>query len=179
MSLDRRAFLHLSAGLLAGGAGLPLAARAQASAANATPVNGGTLTYAVQQEPPGLVSLLDTNTVIRNISAKISEGLLRYDAQFRPQPLLAVRWSVSDDGLHYTFALRPNVRWHDGQPFTSNDVRFSVLTQKRLGPRGRITLANVARVDTPDALTAVIVLDKPTPYLLKALAPAELPSTPS
>ncbi|WP_321911172.1 ABC transporter substrate-binding protein [Paraburkholderia sp. J11-2] len=178
MSIDRRAFLQLSASLLASGAGMPLAARAQTAAASPTPAAGGTLTYAVQQEPPGLVSLLDTNTVIRNISAKISEGLLRYDAQFRPQPLLAVRWSVSDDGLRYTFALRPDVRWHDGQPFTSNDVRFSVLTQKRLGPRGRITLANVSRVDTPDALTAILVLDKPTPYLLKALASAELPIVP-
>ncbi|PVX81685.1 ABC transporter substrate-binding protein [Paraburkholderia unamae] len=184
MSIDRRTFLQLSAGLFASGAAVPLAARAQAagaagaSATSATPVSGGTLTYAVQQEPPGLVSLLDTNTVIRNISAKISEGLLRYDAQFRAQPLLAVRWSVSGDGLRYTFALRPDVRWHDGRPFTSNDVRFSVLTQKRLGPRGRITLANVSGVETPDALTAVIVLDKPTPYLLKALASAELPIVP-
>ncbi|MEX3633391.1 ABC transporter substrate-binding protein [Paraburkholderia sp. BR14320] len=188
MRLDRRHFIQSSLALLSAGAldssvRLAHAASAAASSsalagANAAPVQGGTLTYAVQQEPPSLVSLLDTNTVIRNISAKITEGLLRYDAQFRPQPLLAIAWSTSADGLHYTFRLRPGVKWHDGENFTSADVRYSILTQKRLGPRGRITLANVERVDTPDPLTAVIVLGKPTPYLIKALSSAELPIVP-
>ncbi|MFP4890300.1 ABC transporter substrate-binding protein [Paraburkholderia sp. EG304] len=188
MRLDRRHFIQgslalLSAGALDASVRLAHAASAAASSsalagANAAPVQGGTLTYAVQQEPPSLVSLLDTNTVIRNISAKITEGLLRYDAQFRPQPLLAIAWSTSADGLHYTFRLRPGVKWHDGENFTSADVRYSILTQKRLGPRGRITLANVERVDTPDPLTAVIVLGKPTPYLIKALSSAELPIVP-
>lgn len=166
----------LSAGALGTWADLPTATAASTQAT--TPAKGGTLTYAVQQEPPSLVSLLDTNTVIRNISAKITEGLLRYDAQFKPQPLLAIAWSTSDDGLRYTFKLRPNVKWHDGESFTSADVSYSILTQKRLGPRGRITLANVERVETPDPLTAIVVLGKPTPYLIKALSSAELPIVP-
>ncbi|RAS21070.1 ABC transporter substrate-binding protein [Paraburkholderia bryophila] len=182
MGFDRRDFLHTSLAFLSAGATAAWPAFAQAATASpaqaVTPVNGGTLTYAVPQDPPSLVSLLDTNTVIRNISAKITEGLLRYDAQFRPQPLLAIEWSISADNLRYTFKLRPNVKWHDGESFTSADVRYSILTQKRLGPRGRITLANVERVDTPDPLTAVIVLAKPTPYLIKALSSAELPIVP-
>lgn len=159
-------------------AALPFLATAPAQAA-APPVQGGTLTYATDIEPPALLSLFDTNTRIRNISAKITEGLLRYDAQFRPQPLLATAWSVSGDGLRYTFKLRPGVRWHDGRDFSSADVRFSVLAQQKQGARGRITLASVERVDTPDALTAVLVLGKPTPYLIKALSSAELPIVPA
>lgn len=186
MSFDRRQFLQTSLAFLSTGTTAAWPAFANAAAAitaasagqSATPSPGGTLTYAVPQEPPSLVSLLDTNTVIRNISAKITEGLLRYDAQFRPQPLLAIAWSTSADGLQYTFKLRPGVKWHDGENFTSADVRYSILTQKRLGPRGRITLANVERVDTPDPLTAVVVLGKPTPYLIKALSSAELPIVP-
>lgn len=183
MSFDRRQFLQtslafLSAGTTAAWPVLANAATAAPAGQNATPSPGGTLTYAVPQEPPSLLSLLDTNTVIRNISAKITEGLLRYDAQFTPQPLLAIAWSASADGLQYTFKLRPGVKWHDGESFTSADVRYSILTQKRLGPRGRITLANVERVDTPDPLTAVVVLGKPTPYLIKALSSAELPIVP-
>ncbi|MFL9947592.1 ABC transporter substrate-binding protein [Paraburkholderia agricolaris] len=183
MSFDRRQFLQtslafLSAGTTAAWPVLANAATAAPAGQNATPSPGGTLTYAVPQEPPSLLSLLDTNTVIRNISAKITEGLLRYDAQFTPQPLLAIAWSTSADGLQYTFKLRPGVKWHDGESFTSADVRYSILTQKRLGPRGRITLANVERVDTPDPLTAVVVLGKPTPYLIKALSSAELPIVP-
>lgn len=182
MRFDRRQFIQTSLAVLSAGtaAAWPSLGKAASSTAgqSATPTPGGTLTYAVQQEPPSLVSLLDTNTVIRNISAKITEGLLRYDAQFNPQPLLAVAWSVSADGLRYTFRLRPNVKWHDGESFTSADVRYSILTQKRLGPRGRITLANVERVDTPDLLTVVVVLGKPTPYLIRALSSAELPIVP-
>ena len=158
-------------------AALPFAATAQA---NPPPiVEGGTLTFAVPQEPTSLVSFLDTKTDNRNVSAKVTEGLLRYDAKFSPQPLLATSWQVSADGLKYTFRLRPGVKWHDGRDFTAEDVRYSVLTQKKQGPRGRITLANVERVDTPDPLTAVIVLSQPAPFLIKSLSSAELPIVPS
>ncbi|MDP9891064.1 peptide/nickel transport system substrate-binding protein [Variovorax boronicumulans] len=173
--LDRfkfsRRLLHLAL------AALPFAAVAQTKAP--TPVGGGTLTYAVSQEPTSLVSFLDTKTDNRNISAKVTEGLLRYDAKFNPQPLLATSWQVSADGLKYTFKLRPGVKFHDGRDFTAEDVRYSVLTQKKQGPRGRITLANVERVDAPDPLTAVIVLSKPAPFLIKSLSSAELPIVPS
>lgn len=184
MTLNRRQFLHTSAALLSIGAsaGLPRIANAATAAATTTTttaaIDGGTLTYAVPEDATQLVSFLDTNTRNRNISAKITEGLLRYDAQFKPQALLATSWDISADGLRYTFRLRPNVKWHDGQPFTSADVRYSLLTQQKLGPRGRISLANVERIDTPDPLTAVIVLSKPAPYLIKAFSSAELPIVP-
>jgi peptide/nickel transport system substrate-binding protein len=185
MAFDRRNFLQTSLAFLSAGvaANWPSIAGAANTAEGpstqaVTPSSGGTLTYAVQQDPPSLISLLDTNTVIRNISAKITEGLLRYDSQFKPQPLLAIEWNISPDNLKYTFKLRPGVKWHDGENFTSAEVRYSIHTQKRLGPRGRITLANVERVDTPDPLTAIIVLSKPTPYLIKALSSAELPIVP-
>lgn len=63
-------------------ASLSFTALAQAKAP--VPVDGGTLTYAVSQEPTSLVSFLDTKTDNRNISAKVTEGLLRYDAKFNP-----------------------------------------------------------------------------------------------
>ncbi|KOC20629.1 peptide ABC transporter substrate-binding protein [Comamonas testosteroni] len=145
----------------------------------ATPVKGGTVTAVVAQEPTSLVSFLDTKTDNRDLSAKITEGLLRYDAQFKPQPLLATSWSISPDGLRYTFKLRQGVKFHDGQDFSSADVRYSLLTQKKLGPRGRITLQSLERVDTPDPHTAVLVLSKPAPFLLKSLSSAELPIVPA
>ncbi|MBV5294599.1 MAG: ABC transporter substrate-binding protein [Curvibacter lanceolatus] len=173
--LNRRLLALLLAALPLAGASLS----ASAQGSTAKPQSGGTLTLATDLEPPSLVSFLDTNTRIRNISAKIVEGLLRYDSQFKPQPLLATSWSVSPDGLRYTFKLRPGVKWHDGKDFTAADVRFSLLAQKKQGPRGRITLANLERVDTPDPLTAVLVLSKPTPFLLKSLSSAELPIVPA
>ncbi|PQV54848.1 ABC transporter substrate-binding protein [Paraburkholderia sp. BL21I4N1] len=188
MTINRRKFLHTSVTLLSAGAAValprltaaatPLTPATPAASPSNQPVDGGTLTYAVPEDATQLVSFLDTNTRNRNISAKITEGLLRYDSQFKPQPLLATSWDISADGLRYTFRLRPNVKWHDGQPLTSADVRYSLLTQQKLGPRGRISLANVERIDTPDSLTAVIVLAKPAPYLIKAFSSAELPIVP-
>ncbi|MEG0113787.1 MAG: ABC transporter substrate-binding protein, partial [Comamonas sp.] len=83
--------------------------------APATPVKGGTVTSVVAQEPTSLVSFLDTKTDNRDVSAKITEGLLRYDAKFQPQPLLATSWTVSPDGLQYRFKLRQGVKFHDGR----------------------------------------------------------------
>ena len=72
----------------------------------------------------------------------------------------------------------PNVKFHDGKPFTSADVAYSIQLLKTVHPRGRNTFANVIEVQTPDPLTAVIVLSKPAPYLIKALTAAESPMVP-
>ncbi|MFX7825255.1 hypothetical protein ABTK20_22905, partial [Acinetobacter baumannii] len=58
------------------------------------------------------------------------------------------------------------------------DVRFSLIALKRVGPRGRITFANLESVETPDPHTAILVLSRPTPYLLKALTGGESPIVP-
>ncbi len=64
--------------------------------------------------------------------------------------------------------------WHDGKPFTSADVAFSVLNiWKTYHSRGRSTFANVVAVDTPDPLTATFRLSGPAPYILSALGSPE------
>lgn len=173
MTFTRRDTLLLAG--LAGLTGLPR----PVAAAEPAPRRGGTLTFVAVGEPTTLVPLTDSNTRTRNISTKILEGLVRFDASFRPQPVLATAWSVSSDGLRHTFTLRPNVTWHDGRAFTSADVRFSLLAFKRIGPRARITFANLVDVETPDPLTAVLVLSRPTPYLLRALTGGETPILPA
>lgn len=105
----------------------------------------------------------------RSVHARLTEGDGR--AAFKPQPALATEWSVSADGLTYSFKLRPGVKWHDGRDFTSADVAYLIKLLKENHPRGRGTFAAVEKVDTPDALTAIIRLTKPAPYLLTALAP--------
>ena len=69
--------------------------------------------------------------------------------------------------------------WHDGKPFTSADVKFSLMeVLKKLHPRGSTSFQAVVDVETPDALTAVLKLDKPAPYLLSALSGYESPMVP-
>ncbi len=144
----------------------------------AEPASGGTATLLISSEPPVLTTIAHTAYNSVYISPKVTEGLLTYDFDLNPKPLLAKSWDVSGDGLRYTFNLRPGVKWHDGKPFTSADVAFSINTIKEVHPRGRNTFLNLTSVETPDDLTAVLVLSKPAPYLITALAAAETPIVP-
>src|SRR5262245_12012828 len=64
------------------------------------------------------------------------EGLVLLSSDGRPIPWLAESWSVSDDGLRWTFELRKDVTFHDGRRMTADDVRNSLVRQlpKDLGP---------------------------------------------
>jgi len=141
----------------------------------AAPARGGTATLLLSAEPPVLTTIANTAFNSVYVSPKVIEGLLTYDFELNPQPLLAKEWSVSPDGLTYTFHLRDGVKWHDGQAFTSADVAFSVKTLKEVHPRGRNTFLNLVDVETPDPLTAILKLSKPAPYLITALASSETP----
>jgi len=168
---SRRSFLGISAAALG-------AAMVGGSPAFAAPVRGGSATLLLSAEPPVLTTIAHTAFNSVYVSAKTTEGLLTYDFDLNPKPLLATEWSISPDGLTYTFKLRPGVKWHDGQDFTSADVAYSINTLKEVHPRGRNTFLNLVEVQTPDPLTAVLVLSKPAPYLISALAAAESPIVP-
>ena len=144
----------------------------------ATPARGGTAIFLLSAEPPVLTTIAHTAFNSVYVSPKTTEGLLTYDFDLNPQPLLATQWSVSDDGLRYTFKLRKGVKWHDDKPFTSDDVAFSIKTLKDVHPRGRNTFLNLVDIETPDPLTAILVLSKPAPYLITALAASESPIVP-
>jgi len=167
---SRRSFLLASVAL-----GITATARIPAMAA---PARGGTATLLLSAEPPVLTTIANTAFNSVYVSPKVIEGLLTYDFDLNPKPLLAKEWSVSQDGLAYTFKLRDGVKWHDGQPFTSADVAFSIKTLKEIHPRGRNTFLNLVDVQTPDPLTAVLRLSKPAPCLITALAASETPIVP-
>ena len=169
MSIDRRLFLQRTLWTWAG-----LSTSLADPAKAAVPSKGGSLIVAQFPEPPALTSALTTAGPAQSISAKLFDGLLRYGPNLEPLPGLATQWQVSADNLSLTFKLRAGVRWHDGEPFTSADVAFSLLeVWKRYHGRGRSTFANVVAVDRPDSLTAVLRLSKPAPYILSALMSVE------
>ena len=163
---------------LVGASALALTAGRAAAQAPATPKKGGTLNFMQNSEPQTLVALTTVATPALTVSAKVTEGLLEYDYDIEPRPQLATEWTISPDGKTYTFKLRPNVKFHDGKPFTSADVAYSIQLLKTVHPRGRNTFANVVEVKTPDPLTAILELSKPAPYLIKALTAAEAPMMP-
>ncbi|TNE42782.1 MAG: ABC transporter substrate-binding protein, partial [Alphaproteobacteria bacterium] len=128
---------------------------------------GGTLTVAVTPEPPLLTSAFHSGAANGIVSTKMMEGLIAYDQELNLHPLLAKSWEWSEDGLSLTFHLQENVKWHDGAPFTSKDVAFSLMTvSKELHSYGRSAFANMIGVDTPDDHTAIIRLSAPAKYMM-------------
>src|SRR5512139_1890907 len=92
------------------------------------PAQGGTYIEGMVGQPQAINPLLcSVNGVDRDLCSLVFNGLLRLDAHGLPQPDLAARLpEISPDGLIYTVTLRSDVRWHDGQPFTADDVLFTI-----------------------------------------------------
>lgn len=174
--ITRRRFGLLSASALGLSAfGPPVFPAVRAHAAP-TPAHGGTITHLSLVEPNILVDIL--RTARGGVNGRVVEGLIKWDLDLKPQPSLATSWDISADGLIYTFNLRPGVKWHDGELFGAPDVAFSIQTLKEIHPRLRGTFQNVEKVDVIDPLTVRIVLAKPAPYLLTALAATGTPIIP-
>lgn len=145
--------------------------------AESCPKTGGTLTYAYSQEPSALTTIATTAVPVSIIATKIFESLLDYDGPaLDPKPGLAESWTISPDHKTYTFKLRSGVKWHDGKPFTSADVKFSI--EKIVKPyhsRGKANFGKVEEITTPDPLTVVFKLAEPVPYFMKVFQPGEAP----
>src|SRR5438552_14026178 len=125
------------------------------------PKAGGVVNSVIQPEPPSLMVGLVQNGPTQMVSGNIYEGLLRYGPKLEPQPGLAESWTVSEDGKVYSFKLRKGVTWHDGKPFTSADVVFSIEFLKQTHARARGNLAQLDKVETPDDSTVVFTLKQP------------------
>lgn len=126
------------------------------------------------------------------VNKALYSSLVRYDLKtLEPVGDLAESWTVSEDGRTYTFALRKNVKWHDGESFDANDVVFTLkLWTNKAVP---FYLANnfrlIETVTAPDSSTVVVKLSKPQAafpvllgynanilpeHLLKDLSPEQL-----
>jgi len=160
------------------GGSLVAAALATSGMATAQ-TSGGTLVFIAQPEPPSLASYLSTSGPIGLVAPKIYEGLLDYDKDLNPMPALAESFEVSEDGKTVTFNLQKGVTWHDGEPFTSADVEFTVMNILReLHPRGPNSFKEVTEIETPDEHTAIFKLANAAPYMIRALSAYESPMVP-
>ncbi|MFG1280013.1 ABC transporter substrate-binding protein [Xanthobacter autotrophicus] len=140
------------------------------SAAQETPRRGGTLVAIIQPEPTVLTTTVNNQFPNGAVSVNIYDGLVAYDDNLDLRPALAERWELSPDKLTLTFHLRRGVKWHDGAPFTSADVRFSALEiWKKVHSRGRLTFAELTDVETPDDYTAIFRFRAPSLVVLSAL----------
>ncbi|HEY4277153.1 MAG TPA: ABC transporter substrate-binding protein [Conexibacter sp.] len=131
-----------------------------------TPRTGGSLVYARQSETQ-VLNPLEVRNGNGDIFAQelLFNGLVRSDPRgsFDIQPALADRWTISKDGRTYTFHLRPGVRFSNGQPVTTDDVKFSL--DRFADPRVNTVLAAAAagydRTDIIDDATVAVHLRHP------------------
>jgi peptide/nickel transport system substrate-binding protein len=125
------------------------------------PRRGGTLILGMAADPSTLNCGIESSQIVAMVTSNIYNGLLHMDEASNPHPDLAQSWDISPDGLVYTFQLRENVKWHDGQPLTSADVKFSFENLVgKYNARGREAYRNIKAIETPNATTVKVSLKK-------------------
>lgn len=131
--------------------------------AGASAQTGTVLRMAIPADPI-MNPLLGTDAAAVPMNRFLFNALTRPDPEtFEPRPDLATSWSVSDDGLIWTFDLVTNATWHDGVPFTAADVKFTydtILDPANNSPR-RSAIAIIASVTVIDADTVEFHLSSP------------------
>ena len=153
------------------GAALAALAAGGAAAQEEEPRRGGTAVVGLTAEQRILNPALRASTGVYGISGKIVEPLV--DKSYEGyEPVLATSWSSSEDGRTITFELREDVRWHDGEAFTCDDVAFTAMEMwKPLLNYSTTLQQHLEGVDCPDDHTAVFNYAEPMPLelLLAAL----------
>lgn len=143
--------------------------------------SGGAAVIAVSGDPGHLNPAISTAGPIHAVAGSMFNGLVELDESSSPSPDLAEAWEASGDGLSMTFHLRRGLLWHDGQPFTAEDVK--VTSQDllfRFHARARAGLAiSVSTVDIVDPHTVTFRLKRPHPALLRQLSVTEAPILPA
>jgi peptide/nickel transport system substrate-binding protein len=137
------------------------------------PKKGGTLRVGFQISQivtldPGLVS---QGLVAGSVLPVLFSSLVQFDQELGLIPDLAETWEVTPDGMQYTFRLRPGLTFHNGDPLTSADLRYTYerTTNPDFASPHANKLALITSFETPDDLTVVIKLSAPfAPFLAVA-----------
>jgi peptide/nickel transport system substrate-binding protein len=126
------------------------------------PTDPATVTFLIETMPANLDPRIGTDAQSQRLGGLIFSALLERDAEMNLRGDLAQRWE-SPDPLTYVFHLRRGVRFHDGRPLTSADVKFtfdSILSGAIKTPK-RGSFRMVAAVEAPDAETVIFRLREP------------------
>jgi len=123
----------------------------------------------IEEDPAHFNPAMNSNISSYVASCPVYSALTRMDADGNITGDLAERWEISPDGKTYTFHLRKNITWHDGKPFSSADVVFSLgQINSKLHPyRGAMTV--IQAFEAPDPDTVVLRLGRPLASLIYTL----------
>ncbi len=159
-----------------------------AAAGDATASSKTKLIFGLHNEADTLDYGITDNSFASWILINTSEGLVTYDSGNNIVPADAESWEISEDGLVYTFKLRPDLKWSDGTPLNANDYVYSwqrvltpetgahyvyMLTDYIKGAQdfydGKISFEEVG-IKALDDTTIEVTLNAPTPYYLGILS---------
>ncbi len=180
-SLDRRTMLKAGAGAgltaaMIAGMTFPRSMTAQtpaASPAGEIPPKelSGTAILTLEGEPQSFNPDFQGDDYLWPVACNIYNSLFALDNEFNVIPDLATGYEVADDGLSITITLNPLATWHDGEPVTSTDVKYTV-EQIVATPTSTASslISAVASVDTPDEHTAVLMLSQPSASVIGFLS---------
>jgi peptide/nickel transport system substrate-binding protein len=130
---------------------------------------GGAMSWAYTQIPTRLDPVWTQARTDGTVLSNIVENLVEADEAADLKPALAEDWQVSQDGLIYTFHLRENVQFHNGEILTAEDVLASLERSRRLGVY-TWTLEPVNSIEASDDLTVELTLDAPVASFLARIA---------
>jgi peptide/nickel transport system substrate-binding protein len=148
---------------------------AAGGAAAQAPKKGGTLNFAVVAEPPNYDCHGSTTFALVHPIAPHYSLLVKFDGKEYPKviPDLAESWTAAPDNMTYTFKLRSGVKFHDGSPLTSADVKAS-YDRIISPPEGVVSIRKAyyadLTVEAPDPTTVVFKLKNPMAGVMEALA---------
>ena len=154
------------------GAAQPAATTAPQPAAGQAQ-SGGTVTIPIAADPT--LNPWHPNAFVESIFVNrvIFDSLTKPGKDLNPAPDLATSWEASSDGLTWTFKLRNDAKWSDGQPVTADDVLFTfndIVLKKDLGATGAGNFTAVTNVEAVDPYTVKFNLSRPFSALPAYLA---------
>lgn len=137
----------------------------------AGPKYGGSLVFATSIDVPSLEPHLEAADAWHRRKALIYENLTWVDNDVVVKPQLAESWTISSDGLQYTFKLRQGVKFHNGKELDAEDVKYSLERQldPNVGSAGRGDLIMIKSIEVVDKYTLKITLTEPSGPFLVAL----------
>src|ERR1700741_488912 len=153
-----------------------LVAVVEGASTQETPPRGGVLLAVIGADPPSLDPHQESTFANIELVAPLYSTLLQLDPYDYPKIIgdLATEWKISPDGLTYTFRIHPGVKFHDGSPLTSADVKASydkiIFPPQGVRSGRKNAYTAVAQVEAPDPTPVVFKLKFPSGSLLANLA---------
>ncbi|MBI3912623.1 MAG: ABC transporter substrate-binding protein [Chloroflexi bacterium] len=155
----------------------PVAPTAVPATPTATARSGGELVFAVSDPPPRTYDAhQETTFALLHPASPHYSTLLRFDADNFPKIVgdVAESWTVSSDGLTYTFKIRPGIKFHDGSVLTSKDVLATyekiIFASAGVASARKSAYAVVDKIEAPDDATMVFRLKYASASMLTNLA---------